>query len=601
MSYKKFLCLISVISIILMFTGCAGNTDTVSRSEADNTTTVQLEADSDMFTSNDIEIGYDETQSVSVSLSDTGSSASGNGVTVSDSTVTITGEGTYILSGSLSDGTVIIDSTNTSKIRIILDGVNISSSSTAPIYIKQADKVFITTSNGTENILSVTGEYVNSGDDNIDSAIFSKDDLTMNGTGTLTINADYGHGIVSKDDLVFTGGTYNITSASHAIAGKDSVRVSDGTYNLIAGKDGIHAENTDDTSLGYIYIENGSFTINANGDGMDSSNCITVFDGSFNILSGGGSENGETHYESMNPFGNSYSSSSEDTVSTKAVKSSGDIAIGGGTFNLNSADDAIHSNTNVNICGGTFTIASGDDGIHADSTTSVAAGTINITYSYEGIEGQAIEISGGDITLYTTDDGLNAAGGNDSSGFGGMMGRDNFSGSSDSYIIISGGKLNINADGDGVDSNGDLTVSGGETYVAGPTNSGNGAIDYGDNGTAKITGGIFVATGASGMAENFGSSSTQCAIMTNTSTAQSGDVTLADSKGNVLVTFSPGKSYNNVVISCPEIESNGTYTLTAGTSSKSISMSGTIYNSGSGMGGGNMGGGNMGGGKQGRW
>lgn len=605
MNFKKFLCIISAISIILMFTGCTDDQDTDSQSSADNTTTVQLEADSDMFTANDIEIGYDETQAVSIILSDTGSTVSESGVTVSDSTVTITKEGTYILSGSLSDGTVIIDSTNTSKIRLILDEVNVSSSSTAPIYIKQADKVFITTANGTENTLNVTGEYVNSGEDNIDAAIFSKDDLTLNGTGTLTINADYGHGIVSKDDLVFTGGTYNITSASHAVTGKDSVRISDGTYSLIAGKDGIHAENTDDTSLGFIYIENGAFAINANGDGIDSSNCITVFDGSFNILAGGGSENGETHYESMNPFGNSQNSSSEDTVSTKAIKSSGDIAIGGGMFNLDSADDAIHSNANVNIYGGTFTIASGDDGIHADSTTSVTAGKINITYSYEGIEGQAIEISGGDITLYATDDGMNAAGGNDSSGFGGRMGEDNFSGSSDSYIIISGGKLLINADGDGVDSNGDLTVSGGETYVAGPTNSGNGAIDYGDNGTAKITGGIFVATGASGMAENFGSASTQCAIMTNTSTAQTGDVTLTDTDGNVLVTFSPEKSYNNVVISCPEIKSNGNYTLTAGTSSKRISMSGTLYGSGSsmGMGSGNMGGpgGNMGGGKHDRW
>lgn len=605
MSFKKVSAFLLALIVIFAFSSCSQKQDGTSVEDStDADTGVNITADSDMFTSNDKEIGYDETNAVTIGLSDSGSSASDADVSVSGSTVTITKEGTYILSGSLSDGTVIVDSENTSKIRIILDNVSITSASTAPIYVKQADKVFITTAKDSENTLNVTGEYVNSGEDNIDAAIFSKDDLTLNGTGSLTINADYGHGIVSKDDLVFTGGTYSITVASHAVTGNDSVRVSDGTFSLISGKDGIHAENTDDTSLGFIYIEGGNFTVNANGDGFDASNCITIFDGSFDILAGGGSENGETHYESMNPFGNSSSSSSEDTVSTKAIKCTSDLSIGSGSFVLDSADDAIHSNANVNIGGGTFTIASGDDGIHADSATKIAAGTVNITYSYEGIEGKSIEISGGDITLYATDDGMNAAGGNDSSGFGGKMGGDSFSSGSDSYIIISGGKLNINADGDGVDSNGDLTVSGGETYVSGPTNSGNGAIDFGDNGTAKITGGIFVATGASGMAENFGSSSTQCAIMVNTSTSQSGAVTLKDSDGNVLVTFSPEKSYNNVVISCPEIEDNGDYTLTAGTSTQSISMSGTIYGSGSsmGMGGGNMGGmGGNPGGRQGRW
>ena len=546
-------------------------------------------SDDSMFTSRDKDVGYDESASTSITLSDNGTQCSDKSVSVSGNTITITSEGTYILSGKLSNGQIIVDADKADKIQLVLNGVSINCDTSAAIYVKQADKVFITMAENTENTLSNTSEFKAIDDNDIDAVIFSKDDLTFNGSGKLTVNAKYGHSIVSKDDLVFTGGVYNITAQNHAVSGKDSVRIANGTFNLNAGKDGIHSENTEDTSKGFVYLENGTFNIKSDGDGIDASLTIDIRGGSFNITSGGGSSNAEKKSEQM--FGRGFnmqnsaqdSSSDSESTSTKGIKASGNVTVSGGTITLDSADDAVHSNSNVNISNGTFTIKTGDDGIHADSNTAISGGTISITESYEGIEGQSIDISGGNITLKASDDGLNAAGGNDESGFGGNMKQDMFAVDSNAYIKISGGKLIVNADGDGVDSNGNLYVSGGETYVSGPTNNGNGALDY--NGEAQITGGVFIAAGASGMAQNFGNSSTQGSIMVNTQSGSGGEIILKDSSGNVIASYTPEKSYNSVVVSCPDIKKGSTYTLTANGTDTTVEMTDIIYGESSGMGG----------------
>lgn len=585
MSFKKILAAVLALTVIISFAGCLSDKNNADKPEGYN---------ANMFTDNDKKTSYDENAAVSIELSASGIKCSSDSVAVDGSSVTIKNEGAYILSGTLSDGSIIVDSTKNDKIRLILDGVSVNSSSTAAIYVKQADKVFVTLADNTENTLSVSGGYVVTGDDNIDSVIFSKDDLTFNGNGNLTINAGYGHGIVSKDDLVFTGGNYTVTAASHAISGKDSVRISDGSYKLTSGKDGIHADNSDDTSLGFLYIENGSFDITAKGDGTDSSNYTEITGGTFNIFTGEGSANAVMNSDNSMPgFFSQQTNADADTVSTKGIKASGNLVIRDGTFNIDSEDDAIHSNSSVKIQGGDFTISTGDDGIHADADTSISNGIINITKSYEGIEGQTVNISGGNITLTASDDGINAAGGNDESGFGGRR-QDMFASDSNCHITISGGVINIDASGDGIDSNGDLTVSGGEIYVDGPENGGNGALDY--NGNATITGGTIVACGMSQMAQNFGDSSTQCSIMVTTQSSSGGDVILQDSDGNTLLSYSPKKSYNNVVISCPAIAQGETYTITASGETSQITMSSVIYGSSGGMGGGFGGPGGMGGG-----
>lgn len=585
--------------MIFCLSGCVSETTTDNGSvisEAESMESPQKISSDTAFSDRDSDSSYDSATAVSINLADNSTAAS-SGVAVNGNSVTITAEGTYILSGTLSDGTVIVDSAKQSKVQLVLSNADISSSSTASIYIKQADKVFVTTAEGSENTLSVKGEYVNCGEDNIDSVVFSKDDITFNGSGTLNINAAYGHGIVSKDELTITSGIYNITSASHGLSGKDCVCIADGVFNITSGKDAIHSENTEDSTFGYVFITDGTFNLTADGDGVSSSLYTQIDNGTFNITAGGGSENGTSGSNDMfgGPFGYS-SSSDEDSVSAKGIKAADVLYITTGVFNIDSADDAIHSNSDAVISNGTFTVSSGDDGFHADSNLTINGGKITINDSYEGIEGHSIDINGGDIALNASDDGLNAAGGNDQSGMNGFSGReDMFASDDEAYIKITGGTLIADADGDGIDSNGALTVTGGAVYVAGPTNSGNGALDYAGN--AEISGGIFIASGASGMASTFGSSSSQGNAMINLSSSQSETIELFDSNGNSLASFTPNKAYSCVVISCPEMEKGESYSLSCGSETKEFTLSSISYSE-SGMG--SMGGGKPQGGMGGR-
>ena len=478
----------------------------------------------DLFTDRDLDPSYSSSDAIPVTLSDSGSSCNSSAVSIDGSTVTITAEGIYELSGTLSDGQIVVDADG-EKVQLVLNGVSISNDSSAAIYVKQADKVFITLAEGTENVLSTTGEYVDIDENSIDAVIFSKDDLTLNGTGTLTITNGYGHGIVSKDDLKITSGTYNITASSSGINGKDSIRICGGSFSINAGTDCIHSSNDEDETKGYVYIN-------------------------------------------------------------------------GGSFDLTSESDAIDGSSTIQIDGGSFMINAGDDAIHSNTVSIINNGYINVTDSYEGLEGNTVVINGGEIHIKASDDGINAAGGNDSSGFG-PMGFDMFSSSaSGSYIMINGGYLDIDAGGDGLDANGSLYVTDGYTLVNGPTDNGNAALDYDGNGV--ITGGTFIALGTSGMALNF-TSATQGALLVNlNSNYSSGDtISLKDESGNVLIETIASKVGNSIVISTPDITNEGSYTLTAGSTVTEISMDGNyIYGSGTGFGmGGGMGG--FGGGRQG--
>ena len=270
-------------------------------------------------------------------------------------------------------------------------------------------------------------------------------------------------------------------------------------------------------------------------------------------------------------------SSTTEDISTKGIKAGGDLLLKDGTFTIDSCDDSLHTNGNLSICGGTYTLSTGDDGMHADGADQVYGGEITIKTCYEGIEGQNMEISGGTIDITASDDGLNAAGGNDQSGMGGF-GGDMFSADEDAWITISGGTVTIDATGDGIDSNGDLTVSGGNIFVSGPSDNGNGALDY--NGTATITGGTLVAAGMSGMEQNFGSDSTQGTLMMNLTDNQSGKITLEDANGNTLVSYTPMREYNSVVISCAELSDGSTYTIHTGENSREVTMEGLVYTDG---------------------
>lgn len=558
--------------------GCAAKTDEIVIGETLASTAAsgtEISADtiadaSEMFTDRDLAGEYTE---------------NGSGViTLGEGDVIISEEGTYILRGSVENAVVIVDADESAKIQLVLDGVNISNEDGAAIYVRTADKVFITLADGTVNTLENGGSYTAIDDNNIDAVIFSKCDLTINGSGSLSITATAGHGIVSKDDLRVTGGTVMVSAEKHGLSGKDSVRITDADLNITAGKDGIHSENTDKEDKGFVYIESGSLNIVADGDGISAGAYLQIDGGEFALTTGGGSSNKTTAKDEDG-----------DTVSTKGIKAEGQLTVNGGTFLIDSQDDAMHTNGSMTVNRGEFTIATGDDALHADETTTVNGGTINISTCYEGVEGNDVVISGGYLKLYATDDGLNAAGGNDGSGFGGMFGGS--FGGSDSSILISGGEIYINADGDGIDSNGDLTVTGGTIYVSGPESDGDGALDY--DGTGQITGGTLVAVGRSGMAMNFGDTSTQGSILISTADCAAGtEVVLKDADGNVMLSYTAESSFNSVVVSCPGLEQGGSYTVTAGDEAYEVTLESLIYGSGMGAG---FGGGGMGGGRPGDW
>jgi hypothetical protein len=496
------------------------------------------------------------------------------------STVTITEKGTYVISGSMSDGMIIVDAAKSDKVQLVLNGVSINSASSAAIYVKQADKVFITLAAGTENTLTNGGTFTAIDDNNIDAVIYSKEDLTLNGSGILTVSSPAGHGVVSKDDLTVAGGSYRVTAASHGFAGEDNVCITGASLDITAGKDGIRSENADDAELGFVYIKDGTFAIDAEGDGISASAQLQVDAGTFRITAGGGSSMGSQN--SNRPIGGGYSDTTEDTVSCKGLKATAELRINGGSFTIDSADDAVHSNLNIFVSGGVFSVSSGDDGFHADETLTVSSGNISILGSYEGLEGLHIVINGGSIDLVASDDGLNAAGGTDQSGFGGGFGNDQFGGGrpgsrpggrmggmpgsvGNGSIVISGGTLKIKASGDGIDANGTLEITGGYTTVCGPTQGDTATLDY--DTSAVISGGTFIGTGGAGMAQTF-SDSKQGLLSLRVDNQPAGtQIILKDSQGNVIVEHSPELSFAIVIISTPEMKKRESYTITVGSQS----------------------------------
>ena len=599
MSYRRKKLLALFCATALSMTAVAGCTGTKSStgnidSLETETDTEEIEVQSitgtfsstDMFTERDLAGTYEESGAVYVTLSGDGITGETDGVAINGQTVTITAEGTYIFSGTLSEGQIVVDADN-AKVQIVFDNVDITCASSAAVYVKSAEKVFVTLAEGSQNTLRNTDEYVAIDDNNIDAVIFAKSDLTLNGTGSLTIVSAEGHGIVSKDDLKITGGTYDITAAGHALSGKDSVRIADGTFILTAEKDGIHAENADDEEKGYIYIADGDFTITSDGDGVDASNIVQIEDGTFDITAGGGAANSLKTHESDMPGGGMSqnierpdgenmpqdTTTDESGTSTKGIKAGGGMYLNGGTYQIDSADDSIHSNANITIADGTYTLATGDDGVHADDALTVNGGTITVTESYEGLEGLTVTINDGTIDITARDDGINTAGGTDQSGFGTF--GDHFKGmdsaddeteettDNEMWMELNGGYIHILAGGDGVDSNGDLTINGGEIYIDGPSDNGNSAIDYGDRSSAYVNGGTLVAIGSSGMAEVMSDSSKQKVLMVKLGEQmEAGNVVLTDSEGNVIVSYTALKTYDCVIISTAEVESGATYTLT---------------------------------------
>lgn len=581
---------IAALLILALLLSACGKTEKPKGSEATESgggtvATVPVKDPDSLFTDRDEKTTYDAATAGVITLKGDSAQSSTDAVKISGTRVEITEEGTYVLSGQLNDGQVVVDCEKSDKVQLVLNGVSITSNTSAAIYVRQADKVFVTTQEGTENTLENAGTFTATDDNNVDATLFSKDDLTLNGKGTLTVVSPAGHGVVSKDDLVITGGTYQVSSAGQGLNGKESVRISDGVFTLTAGKDGIHAEHDEDDTLGFCYVSGGNFTITAEGDGISASGTLEITDGNFTVTAGGGSENGDKKNTGnyggfsggmggMGGMGRpgrtveQTTDDSDESTSMKGLKAGSNLTVLGGTFQMNTADDAVHSNADVTVAGGSFTVATGDDGVHADGKLTVSGGRITVTESYEGLEGLHIVVSGGETSLVATDDGLNAAGGTDNSGLGGrdqMFGKGGFEGmsSGNGSIVISGGTLDVQASGDGIDANGTLEITGGYTTVCGPTQGDTATLDY--DKTAVISGGTFIGTGASGMAQSFSSSKNQGVIALQVGSAPAGtEIAIKDKAGNVILSCAPKLSYNVAIFSCPQMEKGQTYTVCLG-------------------------------------
>uniref|UniRef100_UPI004056ADDB carbohydrate-binding domain-containing protein n=1 Tax=Agathobacter sp. TaxID=2021311 RepID=UPI004056ADDB len=463
-NYPKKLAFIMALTLLLSGCGNAKN-DNTNNTNNTNQTTQNTESNpsnttdnsssanadfaqnaSDMFTERDLRTEYDQNASVSIELNNTSASCNSDTVKIDGSTITIQKEGTYVFSGNLDDGMIIADTDDSAKLQLVFNGVTINSETSAPLYILEADKVFLTLAEGTANTLSNGGTFTAIDENSIDSVIFSKQDLTINGSGSLIISSPAGHGIVSKDDLVLTGGDYTIGSASHGLSANDSVRITNASITIAAGNDGIQADNEEDEEKGFVYIA----------DGM---------------------------------------------------------------FNLETAGDGISASSYVQIENGTFAIASGDDAVHAEETLTITSGTMDISESYEGLEGLNISISGGNIFIY--------------------------------------------ASGDGIDANGYLEITGGDIIVTGPTQGDTAILDY--DSYAAITGGSFIGVGSTMMAQTFSSNSTQgCFAVTCGNVPGGTALTLTDSNGKEVVSYTPETAYSCIILSNPTIQKGETYTITVG-------------------------------------
>ena len=501
--------------------------------------------------------------------------SSSSNATVDGTKVTITSGGNYRVHGTLTNGQLIVDTEDEGTVRLMLDGVDISCSTSAPIYVMNASKTIIILEGNTENHVTDGAAYVfeNPEEDEPNAAIFSRSDLTIFGSGTLRVDANFKDGVASKDGLIIASGTVIVDSADDGIRGRDYLIVKNGNITLNAGGVGLKSDNDENAPRGYILAENGEININSSGDAIEGETDVLIANGNFVLTSGGGS-------------GSSISAG----ASAKGIKASVCIIIEGGTFAENTADDAINSNGKVTINGGAFAISTGDDAIHADISILVRGGDFDIAKSYEGIESAIITINAGDFHIKSSDDGINIAGGKDASGFNpgpGLWGpppQDSFSNTANYHLYINGGYIYVDADGDGIDSNGAVTMTGGRVIIDGPTSFMNVAVDH--DSPFNMTGGFLLGVGSSGTpiapAQGPSTMSTQYSVLANFNLLmQSGTIIhIQSSNGTEICTFKPTKAYRSIVLCSPDLTSGTTYDIYYGGSSTGMLVDG-LYLGGS--------------------
>ena len=423
---------------------------------------------------------YTTANATLVTLTDSSATAKGKytGYEIDGTDVSITAAGTYVFSGDCDNGSITVKK-GVTGVTIVLNGLTLTNDDSAAITLnKTAEASLIAAASTTNTVADTEG----SSDENAAVKVKSGAALSIGGTGTLTVDGNAKNGIKGAADAVITVAEVklNINAVNDGLSCDDELTIAGGTLHITAGGDAVKAspdtgdtENPDTTSLGNVTISGGTLTLSAAEDGIQADGDLTISGGTFHVKTNGGHPTALT----------------DDSASCKGFKAGKTLTVTGGTLTVDSADDALHANTDVTISGGTLTLATGDDGVHADNdlvigtkgASSTSTPRINITASYEGLEGTTVTVYSGDIDVVASDDGVNAA----SSTLGER---------SDKYAIsIAGGDLYIDAGSDGLDSNNDISMTGGKVEVYGADAMMDAAIDY--DGTFTLSGGTLFGAG----------------------------------------------------------------------------------------------------------
>lgn len=548
--YRKILICTLLCSLFLSVNGCSDSND--SNPGNTNEDSLKLYYDYHEKASDYI---WNDAEIVPITFIGSTITSNSAALSINDNTLSINAGGTYSLSGTLTNGQIVLNADSEAIIKIILNNVNITSQSTAPIFVKNAKKVIIISPLNTNNIITDGASYIQEDpiNDEPNSTIFSKSDLTIYGSGSLKINSNYKDGISSKDGLILKDINLQVTSKDDALRGKDYIVIKDGSMNLKAGGDGLKSDNDIDSDRGFIFIEKGNIDITSKGDALSAKNKIDILSCEFKAVTGNGSD-----------------IKVEDGKSAKGFKSSKGIVIQDGIFNINSSDDAMNANSYIYINNGIFDLASADDAMFADNQIKINNGIFKISKSAEGIESPVITINNGVLDIYSKNDCINTSYGN-----GGEV-------YDASCLYINGGKLNINpVIGDGLDSNGDIIMTGGSVIIHGPVLAPEVAVDY--NGKYDISGGVLIATGPNSgqmiQAVSNTSSLNSVLISSNTLTSNSPLIHIENANGNNVITFKALKNMYYILLASSEIKTGSDYNLFIGGTSTGKNING-LYSDG---------------------
>lgn len=546
--------------------GCTGTNSESASEDTTVTTYADIENMDLTYTDRDKDASYDETQATKIMLDGESAQVKGEGAQVEGSLITIDTAGTYLISGELIDGQIRVNLPETDKAQLVLAGASIHNETGAALYVEQADKCFVTLAPDTENELSDGASYsFAEGEDEPDATLFSKDDLTINGTGSLAITANYSDAIASKDDLTITGGSYIISATEDGLRGKDSLKILEGTFDIKAGEDCLKSSRDDDPARGFVCIDGGTFELNAGDDAIHAETYLRVTKGDITIPSCNEGleamvvqvDDGTIQVTAEDDAFNAAAPSAQADQSSSEEGTEGTPGQEGMMPQRPTHQTEGAAPPDLPSDGQPATMA---DGERPQSSVDDAKAQRNA----EGTERQRPGRDGVDLQPPADDERSQQQRQQQD---GEMQGQPQPGGAEEGNesckIIINGGTITLEAKGDAIDSNGSLEINGGTVFVTGPTSNGDGALDYALD--AACNGGTILIAGSAGMAQDF-SSAAQPSAFVQAKGAAGQKIVVADQTGAELFSYTPSAAFETVIASAPDFEDGQEYSLIIGDS-----------------------------------